>query len=103
MDTNEHNNGSSLQELKKQKQALETSRNRLICAVILFGSTPLVLDKLMNHFLSEDASTRAMVVLLVLALLFMGYLIVKTVKLTWTINDVEREIRKCEKPNDNKQ
>lgn len=95
--TDNHSNPLSLQELQQQKHALETQRNKWTGTLIVLISAIYAIEYILEQFLTEDAVTRIMGILLMIWLLFMGYFAVKITKWTWGINDLEREIKKVEK------
>ena len=95
--TDNHSNPLSLQELQQRKHALETQRNKWTGTLIVLISAIYAIEYILEQFLTEDAVTRIMGILLMIWLLFMGYFAVKITKWTWGINDLEREIKKVEK------
>lgn len=98
MNTTDNNSHPlSLQEFQQQKHALETQRNKWTGTLIVFISAIYAIEYILEQFLTEDAVTRIMGILLMIWLLFMGYFAVKITKWTWGINDLEREIKKVEK------
>ena len=98
MNTTDNNSHPlSLQEFQQQKHALETQRNKWTGTLIVLISAIYAIEYILEQFLTEDAVTRIMGILLMIWLLFMGYFAVKITKWTWGINDLEREIKKVEK------
>lgn len=95
--TDNNSNPLSLQELQQRKHALETQRNKWTGTLIVLISAIYAIEYILEQFLTEDAVTRIMGILLMIWLLFMGYFAVKITKWTWGINDLEREIKKVEK------
>ena len=98
MNTIDNNSSQlSLQELQQRKHALETKRNKWIGILLAIIIVPIALEFILENFLAEDTVTRLIGITYMFLLLFMGYLVVKFTKLTWAINDVDREIKKVEK------
>ena len=98
MNTIDNNSSQlSLQELQQRKHALETKRNKWIGILLAIIIVPIALEFILENFLAEDTVTRLIGITYMFLLLFMGYLVVKFTKLTWAINDVEREIKKVKK------
>ena len=98
MNTIDNNSSQlSLQELQQRKHALETKRNKWIGILLAIIIVPIALEFILENFLAEDSVTRLVGITYMFLLLFMGYLVVKFTKLTWAINDVDREIKKVEK------
>ncbi len=98
MNTIDNNSSQlSLQELQQRKHALETKRDKWIGILLAIIFVPFALEFILENFLAEDAVTRLIGITYIFLLLFMGYLVVKFTKLTWAINDVDREIKKVKK------
>ena len=98
MNTIDNNSSQlSLQELQQRKHALETKRNEWIGILLAIIIVPIALEFILENFLAEDTVTRLIGITYIFLLLFIGYLVVKFTKLTWAINDVDREIKKVEK------
>lgn len=95
--TDNNSNQLSLQELQQRKHAIETQRNKWTGTLIVLISAIYAIEYILEQFLTEDAVTRILGILLMIWLLFMGYFAVKITKWTWGINDLEREIKKVEK------
>ena len=100
MDTTENNDKlQKLQMLKEEKQALEKKLNKVDIWVFPITIIVVGLGLLVNVFdiMSVDIATWIIGVLLIISLPYMGYSIVKMFKLRWTIDDIEREIKRIEK------
>ena len=100
MDTTENNDKlQKLQMLKEEKQALEKKLNKVDIWVFPITIIVIGLGLLVNVFdiMSVDIATWIIGVLLIISLPYMGYSIVKMFKLRWTIDDIEREIKRIEK------
>lgn len=95
--TDNHSNPLSLQELQQRKHALETQRNKWTGTLIVLISAIYAIEYILEQFLTEDAVTRIIGILLMIWLLFMGYFAVKITKWTWAVNDLDREIKKIDK------
>lgn len=95
--TDSNSNKLNLQDLHQRKNVLEMKRIKWTGILIALLFVPLAVESFLDHFLTEDAVTRIMVILFIFTLLFLGYFAVKITKWTWAVNDVEREIKKVEK------
>lgn len=95
--TDNNSNPLSLQELQQRKHALEKKRIKWTGTLIILISAIYATEYILEQFLTEDAVTRIMGILLIIWLLYMGYFAVKIIKWTWAVNDLDREIKKVDK------
>ena len=94
MDTTENNDKlQKLLMLNQEKQALEKKLSKM--NFWIYPLRFIFLIVVFNLFdFSEVTANRIFVALIIILLPFLGYCIVKDVKMTWSINDIEREIIK---------
>jgi hypothetical protein len=94
MDTTENTDKlKKLQMLNQEKQALEKKLSKAD-----IWTYPLVLIFLvLPDIISEVTANRIFGALIIILLPFFGYSVVKDVKLRWSIDDIEREIKRIEK------
>lgn len=95
--TDNNSNQLSLQELQQRKLALETQRNKWTGILLALLIVPFAMEHILDQFFTEGTVTKIIVILFIISLLFLGYLVVKVIKCTWGINDLEREIKKVGK------
>lgn len=97
MDTTENNDKlQKLQMLNQEKQALEKKLSKM--NLWIYPLRLIILIVVFNLFgFSEVTANRIFVALIIILLPFWGYCVVKDVKLTWSIDDIKREIKRIEK------
>ena len=95
MDTTENNDKlQKLQMLKQEKQVLE---KKLSMVDIWAYPLRLIIFFYVFNIISSVIVNRIFGVILIISIPFVGYSVVKDVKLRWAIDDIEREIKRIEK------
>ncbi len=98
MDTTENTDKlQKLQMLNQEKQALEKKLSKADIWTYPLRFIFLVVIFILPGIMSEVTANRIFGALIIILLPFFRYSVVKDVKLRWSIDDIEREIKRIEK------
>ena len=97
MDTTENiDKLQKLQMLNQEKQALEKKLSKADIWTYPLELIFLVVIFILPDIISEVTANRIFGALIIILLPFFGYSVVKDVKLRWSIDDIESEIKRIE-------
>lgn len=98
MDTTENTDKlKKLQMLNQEKQALEKKLSKVNIWTYPLRLIFLIVIFILPDIMSVVTANQIFVALIIILLPFFGYSVVKDVKLRWSIDDIEREIKRMEK------
>ena len=98
MDTTENTDKlKKLQMLNQEKQALEKKLSKVNIWTYPLRLIFLIVIFILPDIMSVVTANQIFGALIIILLPFFGYSVVKDVKLRWSIDDIEREIKRMEK------